>query len=78
MKKPPLKNKKANMQVISMPERMRPNLSIDEKDLSAIKNWQIGKKYKLIIDAELTSMNKEEYGDKDMRAQFRINKVKEG
>ncbi len=77
MKKPPLKNKKVKVQISDMAEHMRPNLSIDEKDLPAIKNWVVGKKYKLIVEAEMTGMRKEEYGDKDMRAEFRINKIKE-
>lgn len=82
MKRPPQKKQFTATATTKMPlsmdmeEHRRPNLSIDEKDLKAIKNWVVGKKYKMVIEAELTGLKKEEYGDKDMRGEFRINKIK--
>lgn len=57
-------------------EKERSMLCVNEKDLKAVKDWQVGKKYKLIVDAEMTGVNKSEYGDKSVRVEFRINKIK--
>ncbi len=81
MKKPPQKKSYEATATTKMPIAMemkkeRSFLSIDEKDLKAIKNWAVGKKYKLLVDVEMTGLKKEEYGDKDMRGEFRINKIK--
>lgn len=80
--KPPNKNKRftstattkipVNMEM----EKERTMLCVDEKDLKEIKNWQVGKKYKLMVDVEMTGLKKSEYGEKNMRGEFRINKIK--
>lgn len=80
MKKMPPKKKQFSSTAINPIniefKKERSFLSIDEKDLPAIKSWMVGKKYKLIVDVEMTGLKKEEYGDKDMRGEFRINKIK--
>lgn len=84
MKKPPLKNKNPFFAISStgkMPmdieiKKERSILSIDENDLKEIKNWNVGKKYRLVIDVEMTCLKKQEYGDKSMCGEFRINKIK--
>ena len=57
---------------------MLPSFSLNEKDLPAIKNWQVGRKYKLEIEVEQVSMSKDEYQTgKPIEANFRIHKVKD-
>jgi hypothetical protein len=80
--KPPKKNKQftstatTKIPVSMEMEKERSMLCVNEKDLKAVKDWQVGKKYKLIVDAEMTGVNKSEYGDKSVRVEFRINKIK--
>lgn len=55
-----------------------PSFHLKESQLPAMKNWQVGKKYSLVIDVEMVSMGKDEYMEgKPMGAQFRIKSVKE-
>lgn len=64
---------------IEGPSRMLPSFSLTVKDLPEIKNWSVGKKYKLEIEVEQTSMAKEEYmQDQPLTARFRITKIKSG
>lgn len=56
---------------------MLPTFSLTEKDLPAIKDWKVGKKYKLEIEVEQISVSKNEYGRSPMTARFRIHKVGE-
>lgn len=63
-------------------------LSLDSEDLPAIKYWNVGKKYTLIVEVEQTSMSKDgdEYGPVNvengdnkkhpLRARFKILSVK--
>ena len=82
MQKPPKKKKSTpvtveNAVTIKHEEfKERSVICLNEKDLPEIKDWMVGKKYKLIVDVEMTGMNKPEYGDKSMRAEFRIDKIK--
>ena len=56
---------------------MKAHLDLSEKMLPEIKDWQIGKKYKLIVDVEMTSIRKDEYSkDKSISACFTVNSVK--
>lgn len=59
--------------------REKPMVSLDAKTLPAIKNWKVGKKYRILLEVEQVSLSKDEYGDGDnqMRARFRINNAKE-
>jgi len=66
--------------------KYRPSFYVSESELPEIKDWKMGKKYKLIIEAELVGMqNKssyvgigsEESGEKDegIEARFKIASV---
>jgi len=69
--------------------RPKPSLSLDAKDLPAIKGWTVGKTYEITVKAKLTFMSEgDEYGDYDedseggerrktTRARFRIVSVKD-
>lgn len=61
--------------------RPKPSLSIDAKDLPAIKDWKIGKTYDLCVQVKMVSIDADdEYGSessKTPRARFRITKVTE-
>jgi hypothetical protein len=67
--------------------RPKPTLSLDAKDLPAIKDWAVGKTYEVTVKAKLVFMSEgDEYGDyegegkerrKTQRARFRIVSVKE-
>ncbi len=70
--------------------RPKPSLSLDAKDLPAIKNWTVGKTYDITVKAKLTFMSEgDEYGDeygedseraerkKIQRAKFRVVSVKD-
>lgn len=57
--------------------QMLPSFSLTEKDLPAIKNWQVGKKYTVIMEVEQVSMSKDEYGKSPLTARFKVHKVGE-
>lgn len=42
----------------SAPKRRKPEFSITEKDLPAIKEWKVGKKYSLELNVEMVSSSK--------------------
>lgn len=43
---------------MAVPSRPKPTLTIDEKDLPAIKGWKVGTKYDIHIKAEMISVSK--------------------
>ena len=60
--------------------RPKPTVRLDAKDLPVIKNWQVGKKYCLHVDATLESLSKGDEWDNDkrpMEARFNIIHVEE-
>lgn len=59
-------------------EKMPPTLNVDESDLPEIKKWEVGKTYKLIVEAEQVEVRKGQplNDDKKMRAVFKVKKVK--
>lgn len=60
--------------------RPKPTIRLDAKDLPAIKNWQVGKRYCLHVDATLESLSKGDEWDnvkRPMEARFTIKSVKE-
>lgn len=71
----------ANKMVV--PSRPKPTLTIDEKELPAIKSWTVGTKYDIHVKAELVSMSKGDlYGyDSDSKkpyeARFKIISARE-
>jgi len=40
-------------------ERIKPSLYLTEKDLSEVKNWQVGKEYDLILHVKMTSQSED-------------------
>lgn len=56
-----------------------PTLSLDEKDLPAIKNWKVGGKYRITIDVEQVSATKGDDWDDDdskkLSARFKVLKA---
>lgn len=61
------------------PQRWLPTFQLNEKDLPAIKNWVVGRKYRLELEVEQISVRKDEpMRDKpQLEATFRILKVKD-
>lgn len=64
--------------------RPKPSLSLDAKDLPAIKNYKIGQKYTITVEVKVISLSAgDEYdydGDdssKITRGRFRVTKVEE-
>lgn len=55
--------------------RMLPSFFLTDKDLPAIRNWQVGKRYKLEIEVEQVSMSKDEYGKSPLTARLKIHKI---
>ena len=71
-----LKTTSSHMGLDSM-DRMLPSFSLTADDLPEIKNWSVGKKYKLEMEVEQVSMAKEEYmHNQPLTARFRITKIK--
>lgn len=58
--------------------RSKPQLMLTARELPAIKNWKVGKKYQIIIDVEQVSISKgDEWDDeKGLRARFEVLKAK--
>lgn len=66
-----------------MPTKMPPTLRLTSLDLSAIKGWKVGSKYKLQLEVEMTSLSQgSEYDmigqspDKSTRASFKVTSVR--
>lgn len=59
--------------------RPKPSLSIDAKDLPAIKDWKIGQTYNLCVTVKMVEIDADDEYDhnKTPRARFRITKVTE-
>ena len=54
-----------------------PSFSLTEKDLPEIKEWKVGKRYKLEMEVEQVEISKDEYAlGTPIRARFRIHKIK--
>ena len=50
-----------------------PSISFSSKNLPEIKNWQVGKTYRLIVEVKQTSMRENENGE--INAEFDIKKI---
>lgn len=44
--------------IVRSPEREKPQFSINERDLPAIKEWKVGEKYTMTVNVEMTSSSK--------------------
>lgn len=53
-----------------------PTLELREADLSAIKGWQVGKKYKLELEVEQISVSKGYDGTSPLTARFKVISAK--
>ena len=55
----------------------RPSIYFNEKELPAIKDWSVGKTYKVEIEIEQTGMRVIDYGENKgkIEATFRVSKV---
>lgn len=65
------------------PERPKPNLRVTDKDLPQIKDWEVGKKYRVTAHVEMQSHKQGDeygYGDKEAKkehsATLIIHKIK--
>lgn len=45
--------------------RWRPSLHLDDKDLKEIKDWSVGKTYRLVVTAKMTGMHESD-GEDDL------------
>lgn len=69
--------------LVSSYKRPKPEFRITENELPAIKNWTVGKKYKVLMDVEMVSQSKNSddyYNDAEKgkhSASFKINSAKE-
>jgi len=64
--------------MLDKPKEMRPHLNLSAKDFPALKNWKVGGKYKLELDVEQISMQKDEWMEGEpLSASFRINKIED-
>lgn len=53
-----------------------PEFTLDEKQLPDIKDWEVGKKYNLEIEVEMTGQNKSQHDDPNkLKGSFKITKV---
>lgn len=59
--------------------RIKPEISLDAKDLPEIKRWSVGKNYTFSITAEMVSLTKSSSEDYDpgIHARFKVIKVKD-
>ena len=57
------------------PMEMPAMMSMDDKTMPDMKNWQVGKKYKMMMDVEQMGMRKDMDGK--MHGEFKILKAKE-
>jgi len=68
-------------EVLVKAPKHQPTLSLDEKDLPAIKNWKVGGKYRITIDVEQVSAEKgDSWNDDDSKklsARFKVLKATE-
>jgi hypothetical protein len=80
-----MKNKLANKASDIVRWRPKPTLSIDSRDLSSVKDMQVGKSYTFTVTAKVTevrSRDDDEYyegdsTDKSTTARLRITKITE-
>lgn len=67
-----MKGKTIGAQVDEMP----PMLDLKESDLPQVKDWQVGKRYRVILEVEQTGLNKGYDGNGPVRATFKVLSAK--
>lgn len=50
------------MKGLDMPMSMNPMFHVSDKEMPEIKNWEVGNKYKLVIEVEQKSKSEDEMG----------------
>lgn len=71
-----VKGKTNNYDMPSKPQPIKPSFRITENDLPEIKDWSVGKKYKLMIEVEMKNVGKSEWSnDKTIEASLTITKL---
>lgn len=70
-----VKGESMGLEATDSKEVYLPSFSITEKDLPEIKQWSVGKKYKLEIEVEMVSSSKNEYGKTPLTARFKIHRI---
>lgn len=79
-----IKKDKAKKQTKAIVDSMPSTLRISSEELPEIKNWKIGKKYKLEVEVEMVSVRKPDYWEinemdvdkNELNAGFEINAIK--
>jgi len=66
-----------NEAVPAKPEEMKPMLHLCEKDLPDMEDWEVGKKYTLVLETEMVgqNINKDMDGGEKMHAEFKVLSV---
>ncbi len=63
------------MMMDKMP-KMMPSFSMDQEMMPEMKDWSVGKKYKMEVEVEMTGMNKDEYmKGSPMMGRFKVMKA---
>lgn len=57
-------------------KKILPEISFSASELPEIKSWKVGGKYKLVLEVEQIGDVKDQYGDGERRARFKILGVK--
>ena len=53
----------------------KPTLTLTVKELPELKEWEVGKKYKILIEVEQVGINKDEYGEHGTTGRFKVLKA---
>jgi len=70
-----LKEEKKKNETLSY-DMMHPTFSLKASQLPEIKDWSVGKKYKMEIEVEMIGSNKDEYSEKqELSGRFKITKI---
>ena len=73
-----IKKRKAPESPVASLSEYYPEVSFDEKQLPQIKDWEVGKKYKLELEVEMISKSKSQYdAGEPHRASFKVTSVEE-
>lgn len=56
------KIKKPNMEGMKMPESMGPMFYVDDMMMPEVADWEVGKKYRMVVEVEQKSKNEDDHG----------------
>lgn len=68
--------KKKDVEAVDIAD-MKPIVYLSKKDLPAIQKWDVGNKYKLVMEVEMTSKNESQHrdGEERLTANFEVLSV---